>query len=359
METGGKTRLVWADQAKGFGIIAVVIGHTALEYGWWGTFIYSFHMPLFFFLSGFFFSWSPDLPAAEQIRKKVRTILVPYFVFAGLSYLYFLARYHFGTPSYYEDLDVWQVFAGIFYSAGTREWMDFNLPLWFLTCLFVTEMLFMAVRGLIRHKAALTAALAVFAIAGYLDGIYNPFKLPWGIDVALTAVAFFGAGYLSKEAVRRLLARPAAVRLALGLLFLVLNIAALTERMNVNMKVHGQFYDFYFAAFCGILWCLLLSSVIRSKALEYLGRHSLILMAVHMPMLGIAGRLVGLLPFSLPSDGAEALRAALVIVMALPVIYVIHRHFPWVIGKSRKGMLLRGKRMHENEVSSPSNPTII
>lgn len=357
METSEKQRLAWADQAKGIGIIAVVVAHTALDFTWWGVFINSFHMPLFFFLSGVFFSM--NRPAPDHIRRKARSLLLPYFVFAGLSYLYFLARYHFGTASYYEDLNVWQVFAGIFYSAGTREWMDFNLPLWFLTCLFVTEMLFFALRRRIRTKAALAAALGIFAVAGYLDGLYNPVKLPWGIDVALTAVVFFGAGHLLKDAVRRLLAQPTLVRLALGVLFLLANIAALTQRMNLNMKVHGQFYDFYLAAFCGIAWCLLLSSVIRSRLLSYLGRHAIILLAVHMPLLGIVSRLTGYLPFALPPDAEEALRAALVIVLTLPVMYVIARHFPWMIGKPRQGGSGRGKWLRESEVRSPSKPTTI
>ena len=55
-------RLDWIDIAKGIGIILVVLGHTLVpqvrETGFAGflwIFIYNFHMPLFFFLSGYLF----------------------------------------------------------------------------------------------------------------------------------------------------------------------------------------------------------------------------------------------------------------------------------------------------------------
>ena len=50
----GTDRIEWIDIAKGFGILLVILGHTIaydcshIVY----NSIYSFHMPLFFFLSG-------------------------------------------------------------------------------------------------------------------------------------------------------------------------------------------------------------------------------------------------------------------------------------------------------------------
>ncbi len=44
-------RIEWVDIARGIGIILVILGHIGI--GKVGKFIYSFHIPLFFFLSGF------------------------------------------------------------------------------------------------------------------------------------------------------------------------------------------------------------------------------------------------------------------------------------------------------------------
>ena len=61
-------RIKWIDACKGIGIIAVVLGHLAISYNSTGFYaeystlldalirvIYSFHMPLFFVLSGYVF----------------------------------------------------------------------------------------------------------------------------------------------------------------------------------------------------------------------------------------------------------------------------------------------------------------
>ena len=46
-------RVIWVDTAKGFAIISVVLGHSSLPIELRSV-VYSFHMPLFFMLSGVF-----------------------------------------------------------------------------------------------------------------------------------------------------------------------------------------------------------------------------------------------------------------------------------------------------------------
>lgn len=88
-------RLRYIDIAKGFAIICVVCGHV-LIYDFYGfteawsksllvQFIYSFHMPLFFFLSGLVVSPPSsvkDIP--KDIWKRFRTLLMPMFVIGGI-----------------------------------------------------------------------------------------------------------------------------------------------------------------------------------------------------------------------------------------------------------------------------------
>ena len=49
-------RISWIDMAKGYGTILVIFAH--IHYGGLRTWIYTFHMPLFFFLSGYVFKES-------------------------------------------------------------------------------------------------------------------------------------------------------------------------------------------------------------------------------------------------------------------------------------------------------------
>ncbi|MBB5343473.1 acyltransferase family protein [Tunturibacter empetritectus] len=90
--SGRRSNLV--DRVKGIAIILVVYGHTAqgvVHRGWWSgswadfskAFIYSFHMPAFFFASGLFVCGSiRRRGSANFALEKVKTILYPYLLFA-------------------------------------------------------------------------------------------------------------------------------------------------------------------------------------------------------------------------------------------------------------------------------------
>jgi fucose 4-O-acetylase-like acetyltransferase len=93
--SGKRSNLV--DLVKGIAIILVAYGHTAqgVEHrGWWTgpgaafseAFIYSFHMPAFFFVSGLFVLGSIRRRGAGNFTvEKVKTILYPYLLFAIIT----------------------------------------------------------------------------------------------------------------------------------------------------------------------------------------------------------------------------------------------------------------------------------
>lgn len=90
------TRFDWVDYTKGFGILLVVYGHVlrGLEAAHIGlnktffyvsdTFIYGFHMPLFFFVAGLFVErWVNKYSSyKEAVFEKVKTILWPYILWS-------------------------------------------------------------------------------------------------------------------------------------------------------------------------------------------------------------------------------------------------------------------------------------
>ena len=91
---GRSTRVIWVDTAKGFGIVLVVFGHvlrglvSANIMTWTPTaqfadaWIYAFHMPLFFFLSGLFLFRSTFKAWPMLIWDRFRTIAYPYFIWS-------------------------------------------------------------------------------------------------------------------------------------------------------------------------------------------------------------------------------------------------------------------------------------
>ena len=78
-------RILTLDIAKAICIILVVVGHYIPENSpdWYvltRAFIYSFHMPLFMFASGFIYmATRKDIGYGEFVQKKFRRLMIPYF----------------------------------------------------------------------------------------------------------------------------------------------------------------------------------------------------------------------------------------------------------------------------------------
>ena len=75
-------RITWIDSAKGIGIILVVLAHT-----FWGgrTIIYTFHMPLFFFISGALYHRRESLTFIDSMKRRINSLLKPYILFSVIS----------------------------------------------------------------------------------------------------------------------------------------------------------------------------------------------------------------------------------------------------------------------------------
>lgn len=119
------SRLKWADIAKGIGIVLVVWGHSSLpfEFRKW---IYSFHMPLFFILSGYFYK-SQKYGFTDFVLRKVRTLIIPYFFFGLLTWflLSFINISEFSPHT----------LKGFLISGAGNE------PIWFLFTLFLVSVI--------------------------------------------------------------------------------------------------------------------------------------------------------------------------------------------------------------------------
>ena len=97
-------RIEWLDSLKGFAIFLVVVGHVILGYMHTGMFIehqwslqfvydviYSFHMPLFFIISGFLYklTWrQKDIRLAKSISNNVLNMVLMYILFSVVFWMF-------------------------------------------------------------------------------------------------------------------------------------------------------------------------------------------------------------------------------------------------------------------------------
>lgn len=93
----GRSRIEWVDSARGIGIVLVVFGHTLggmlsarqLDPAGLGKSvfdaIYTFHMPLFFLLSGFFIVPRVDRGTRQFLAASLSSIVLPYFLWGAIQ----------------------------------------------------------------------------------------------------------------------------------------------------------------------------------------------------------------------------------------------------------------------------------
>jgi len=359
-----KERIKWLDTAKGIGIVLVVLGHVHIPDPA-GKYIFAFHIPLFFLVSGYLFGMMKPTGFAGFLKKKTRSLIVPYVAFFLILYIYVVAigsRYGENTPK-----DFSTPIKGLFFSSADYITGIFT-PMWFLPCLFTTEMMFFWISRLFKKWYALAlvgcSALGFFGsvcqlpaaylhynswlVPGFIGSLHFSFRLPWGLDIAFTAVVFYGVG-------RAVCGLKSAGRSALwGIVsipaFLAVNYFACmwNEGSNLRNNYYGNYFLFYIAAFAGVFGYVLIARLLQwFTPLVYMGRNSLTIFALHFFVMGmIRGFVRRVLKYPV-ENLAQSIPWAIFLTIAcmlalVPVIYVLNKYLYFILGKPRPGKLPAG-----------------
>ena len=269
------------DIAKGLGIVLVVLGHnpTVGGWGWPGWMIFSFHMPLFFVLSGLFLR--PSDETGRFAVSRFHSILKPCFV---VALLIAMAKWLASVKGLIAPVDAAQLFGGVLHGTGsTLMWT----PMWYLPHLFIAScaslLLLKALAG--RPQLVMPLCAALLAV-GVLTMGRLP-ELPWSADLLPVTVPFMLAGWRLREGLftARFGWLPCAMALVV---FVTLNLA-FDARMDLNMRIYGHLLISTAEAACGIYLVLALASRLQhadlpSRAFSTLGSASLFILIFHHPI---------------------------------------------------------------------------
>ncbi len=290
-------RVSWIDICRGIGIVLVIYGH-GLSGDSYRYIIYAFHMPLFFFLSGVVFHHRKYEHFFTFLKKSIKGVLIPYFMYAFITFG--IALLHAKNP--FSDA-AFRQFLGIFYGNGATGGLGFNVVLWFLPCLFITRLIFAIITEHVNKKTAIIFFLFLFSVLGYLYALYLPTaKLPFGIETALTAVVFFGIGYLwnaRSDKTNILFSKYLWILFGIFIinlvLFATLNYSLHNQQIDMRLNKFSNYVYFYLAAFSGIFSTIAGSMLIgKNKIIEYIGKHSLVLFIWHLLIFSYFSKLLRL-----------------------------------------------------------------
>lgn len=277
-------RIHWIDITRGIAIILVIYGHL-FSSDHQRYLIYAFHMPLFFFISGMVFKPTGSKPFLQILVKYAKQLLIPYYIFAVLTYLFALISQ---TATFSLNDAAYQAF-GILYGSGRDGMLGYNVVLWFLPCLFITKLTFTTItRKVLRTKFILLFLLASALLGAILAYVAPLIKLPFGFEIALSALPFFGAGYLFKTH-KNLFENFARYKLPIAAVSMIVTMIVATidysiSGHQIDMRVNQLDITplFYFGAFGGIIGWTAISQLIKKNIfLEYIGKNSLVIFAWH------------------------------------------------------------------------------
>jgi fucose 4-O-acetylase-like acetyltransferase len=298
-------------------------------------------MPLFFFISGYLINFEKYINIEKAyLIKRISSLIIPYFFFSIIAYMFYITMDYLYQPQV-QNVEVFGkgVFFNLYAVICSANGYLIDTPLWFLPCLFITEILFFSLRKSVKQNYKLLALVIVFSLIGFLYNIYIQLRMPWSIDIALTGIVFYSTGYFFRSKYENLFFRKSYTFILI--LFLIHIISSLTNpKVDMYKLIYNNYFMFYLSAFSGIFVYVYIFKLARSsKTLQFYGRNSLIILGLHYLV-------ISTLKYTLPTlfthfnlQVNESIffitSLFLTLLLLIPIIVITNRYFPYITGKSK------------------------
>lgn len=258
------------DIAKGIGIFLVVLGHFAVFASPLYHYIYLFHMPLFFFISGMF---AKPTDIKECFIKKTKRLLVPYLFYWLFNHI---VQYT-GHIILFHDF--------------TFKEINFNIlnggVLWFLISLWCIHLIYSIGNRIIgKYRYILYVTIAIIGI--FLG--YKNIRLPFYLSQTMLMLPFFLLGnifnkktYIKGKTLYEFFSSYKIISwpfFASTIIYLIP-----CKFMDINGPVIPNILQFFATPLSGIILVLMLSrqfSILWKKiGIDKIGEISLQILGIH------------------------------------------------------------------------------
>lgn len=321
-------RISFIDVLKAIGIFFVFLGHAPGLNNNLKIYIYSFHMPLFFFIAGMFFKSDYITTGFKKyIIKKLRDRLLPYFFFGIITYLVWLAQSSIGVKS---EIDPLKPLFGMFY--GTSQWLIANNVLWFLACLFITEILFFILRSHFIKQYILIIVTITISILGYIYSFSGFPRLPFCMDISLIAITFYCGGYILKD----LMLKDKFNKFVVFILFVSgAFFSYINGRIDMSSNQYENYPFFLIASFSSIIFWFQISKKIPALGvLKYIGKNSILFFLLHNVSVAILYAFIYKIlgeQINNPNTLFAVVFSLAGLIILLPVSYFARKYLPSVL----------------------------
>lgn len=179
-----QNRILWVDTVKALGMFFIVLGHFFPPYI--SAWIYTFNVPLFFFISGFLAKKEENWRVFW--RKNFNGLIVPFLLLSTLI------NFPYIVSNVSDEHRLFSLFAGLLLGFHSIDGMNGCMNMWFVYCLLMVKIVFQCSVG--RRITLLMLAVCIIGMVTYH---FCGLKLKWAVSNLLYAYPYFVMGYWFKQ----------------------------------------------------------------------------------------------------------------------------------------------------------------
>ncbi len=328
-----KSRLLWLDQARAIAMFIVVLGHNSVP----TQYIYSFHMPLFFIISGITFNPYRYEEFTGRVKDKFKKLVLPHFWMNLLTLPLWIVTWKIVTTSRH---DLAELIKGIFY-INSNVYKSPSNATWFLAVLFMVDILFYLTWKFSKgNTQSLVICTCILGLIGFIESKNSSnYEGPWHVEAVFTAIVFYMLGYMLKLNLDKITDWLSNLKNWAALCVVTFFVGSWCACTNGRVSFNGNSYDsilyFYTAAVCLSAFVIMVSMKLpQISLLSYIGQNTIAYLGIHIPLIRIMQYLY---PVFTERIRYAFVLACIVYFAMVPIVWVINKFFPFIVSKNIGG----------------------
>lgn len=323
-------RIKWIDIAKCFGMYGIYVLHFGELAGKSYIFLLTHIVPLFFLVAGCMENYNNENNFFKYFVKKVKAIMIPFWVFAAIAVV--ITFIYCNYDSMFIPGMMLEVGLGVIRNTFPAA------SLWFLTCLFVMQLMFFFIKRCRLKMLVIAVCLILYMISiNVLDPspIWSP-SWPYNVDSAFFYIICYAIGYVVFPYVVKLFALDTKVKkIGFGISGVLAIAYSLCVYFGEDPFSHLPFVNVIafilpILSSCIVIWGFFVIARLLEDVdvLSRIGRNSLYLCGCEYVVKTIATCFFSILGFSLvlPNPLSVYIYSAILLVLANKYIVPIEKY---------------------------------
>ncbi len=287
---GRKNRIETVDILRALGIILMLMGHVGFG-GKFDRYIHSFHMPVFFVISGFLYKTKSEITVPIMIAKKAKRLLIPYVFYALVNYAFWFILPGEKTPWYRPLIE--------FSTYNTEHHSATGGAIWFLTALFWAEVVYLLIDRVLKNEWLRIGAMLIISCSFAVLQSYLHLRLPLAFGSGMVCLFFYESGRIIKDhglpIIEKIKNMNVVIRVVITVVLFGANavLAFVNPYVNVKSGWYGIIPLFFVNALLGSFVLYMIADFIRrigfvknyflftgSVTMVFLGLNQLVITAI-------------------------------------------------------------------------------